>query len=112
MKIDAGALDRQLLIEAATKTRDAAGQTVETWSTLATIRGQRLALRQNQKAEARPTAVDKGPGIALVATARYLVRWRSDLQIGMRVTVDGSIMFIDAIEQPDRRQTVILTISQ
>lgn len=111
MIVKSGSLDRVILIEKPTKSRSAVAQEIDTWSALATIRGQRLDLRWTQQVELKPGGENKGPGRSLVATARYLIRYRSDLTIGQRATVDGGTYTISAIEEQDRRQTIILTLA-
>lgn len=104
MKIDAGKLDRELEILAATETKDEMKQRVTTFTSLATIWGQRLEMRTQDSARAG--------GRETFAVARYLIRYRANLTTAMRVRIEGILYDILSIEQPDRRATLILTLEE
>lgn len=102
MKIDAGALDRRIDILTHNRTRDAAGQMAEAWAVTATTYGQRLELRTSD--------IARGAGREAAPAARYLIRYRQDITVANRVQVDGSTYAISAIDEPDRRTTLVLTV--
>ena len=44
--------------------------------------------------------------------ARYLVRWRAGLKTGMQVRTDGKLYSVIAVDEPDRRTTMIITLEE
>lgn len=103
MKIDAGKLDRRLTVLAETVTQNELGEQVRQWAIVATIYAQRLELRQSDVARAA--------GRDTQASAKYLVRYRNDICVGQRLSVDGATYQIVATDEPDRRTTLVLTVA-
>lgn len=117
--IDAGKLDRSLTLLTAggAKTldgtvrdelgqivRDELGQPHATYAPLATIRAQRLDIRTQDAARAG--------GRETFALARFLIRWRANLSTDMRAQVDGRLYDIKAVDELDRRRSIILTCEE
>lgn len=120
MKIDGGKLDRKIELLAAGETTalggapatdafgqvvtDEFGQGIATYEAVATVWGQRLEMRTQDAARAG--------GRETFAATRYLIRWRANIATTMRARVDGKLYDILAIDEPDRRATLILTLEE
>lgn len=104
MKINAGALDRRIEIMAPDRVQDELGQLVDTYEPMATVWGQRLEMRTQDAARAG--------GKDTFATSRYLIRYIDGLRTSQRISVGGVLHDIVAIDQPDRRATLILTVTE
>ena len=104
MKIESGKLDRELELLASTITKDEFKQETETFAKVATSYGQRLEMRTQDAARAG--------GRETFAMARYLVRWRAGLKAGMQVRTDGKLYNVIAVDEPDRRTTMIITLEE
>lgn len=104
MKIDAGKLDRELELLAVTVTKDEMKQRVTSFTSLATVWGQRLEMRTQDSARAG--------GRETFAVARYLIRYRANLTTAMRVRIEGILYDILAIEPQGRRAGLILTLEE
>lgn len=103
MKVESGKLDRRLIVSSSTITTNEYGEQTSTWTTIATIHGQRLELRQLD--------VARSAGRETHASARYLIRYRVGLAVGQRLIVDGETYQIVEIDEPDRRATLVLTVA-
>lgn len=44
--------------------------------------------------------------------ARFLVRWRAGLKAGMQVRTDGNLYNVIAVDEPDRRTSMIITLEE
>jgi SPP1 family predicted phage head-tail adaptor len=104
VKIEAGKLDRRLELLDVTKTKSTVGQVMKDFAPIATVYGQRLELRTQDAARAGQRDT--------YSTSRYLIRYRTGLSTSMRVRVDGVLYDIKAIDQPDRRATMVLTVEE
>ncbi|WP_294196524.1 phage head closure protein [uncultured Sphingomonas sp.] len=102
MKIDAGKLDRKLEIMTATVTKNTFGEKVTSWTVSATTWAQRLEIRSADSARAALHQT--------IVTARVLLRYRTGLEAGQRVRLDGTDYIVTAIDEPDRRATLILML--
>ena len=104
MKIESGKLDRELELQALTVTKDEFKQETKAFTKVATIYAQRLELRTQDAARAG--------GRETFAISRFLIRWRKDLSTSMRVRTDGKLYDVVAIDEPDRRTTMIITLEE
>ena len=103
VRVDAGKLDRRLIVQSQTRTQDDFGQQTDVWSTLATTQAQRLELRTAD--------VAGNAGRDVEVDAKFLIRYRAGLAVGQRAIVDGTTYVITSIDEPDRRATLVLTVA-
>lgn len=117
MKIAAGELDRRMSIlsrgtssgsepyqDAIGQVQDGLGQIVETWTPAASTYAKRLELRTSDAARAGERDT--------YAISRFLIRYRKDITTRHRVIVDGTTFDILAIDELDRRESMILTVQE
>lgn len=118
MKILAGKLDRRMSIlapdhstatvepyqDALGQVQDGLGQVVEEWTPQAQTYAQRLELRTSDATRAG--------GRDTFAVSRFLIRYRTDITTRHRVEVDGILFDILSIDEPDRRETMVLTVEE
>ncbi len=115
--INAGKLDRRLVVMARgvnvagvvgydTKgnPQDAYGEVIDEFGTLATVYGQRLDMRTQDAARAG--------GRDTYTTARYRIRYRADITTACRVQIDAKTYDVVAVDEPDRRAEMILTLEE
>ena len=102
--IASGALDHRLQIMVLTSSTGETGQVVEAYCLAGSTYAQRLELRTVDAARAgmRDT----------YAIARFLIRYRTDLTTSHRVQCDGKTYSVLAIDEPDRRATLVLTCEE
>lgn len=104
MKIESGKLDRILELLNLTKVADDYGQEIETFTKVATIYAEALEIRTQDAARAG--------GRETFTMARFKVRWRSGLVTGLRIRTNGKLYEIVAVDEPDRRATMIITLEE
>jgi SPP1 family predicted phage head-tail adaptor len=117
VKIAAGELDRRMSIlvrgsgdapepfrDAFGQVQDGLGQIVETWTPAGSTYAKRLELRTSDAARAG--------GRDTFSVSRFLIRYRTDITTRHRVIVDGITFDILAIDSPDRRETMVLTVEE
>lgn len=104
MKIESGKLDHKLDILTPVTVRDEYGEEISTFTKVATIYAQRLEMRTQDAARAG--------GRETFAMARFLIRWRRDLDTGARILVDNKTYDVIGIDEPDRRTTMVLTVEE
>jgi len=103
-------LNRRILIERKSVTRDSYGSEVVAWTTLATVWGSALdelgPVRGNEKTSEHVRVLEK--------TTKITIRYRSDVTSDMRVTiVDRSrVMQIVSIAEVGRRDAIMLTCKE
>ena len=103
--MNAGKLDRRILVQVRTVTRDATGGRVEAWATAFSCWAGLLkdSGRVEQVADA------ERPGRA----RSFLIRWRSDIQPGThRISYQGKVFTIDAITEEGRKESLIIECRQ
>jgi SPP1 family predicted phage head-tail adaptor len=96
-----GNLDRRIVIQTSTVSRDAYGEAIPTWSTLRTV-----------WAWIRPVAVSEGEKsnkITASDTVRFVVRYRSDYTEKMRIVYNSNTYEIKGIQEVGRREYQELT---
>lgn len=102
--IAAGKLDRQMELLSPTTAPNPLGQGLTTYTTFTTVYGERLELRTSDAA--RSGQRDS------FAMAKFRIRYRADLTTEMRIRSDGKLYDIRAIDEPDRRKSMILTVEE
>ena len=94
--MDVGALDRRILIEVPTATRDAYGATVPGWTTLTTVWGNVIPIMGTERQQ-------QGTQVA-TAFFRITIRYRADFDTKARVTIDGTkVALVRSINELGRR---------
>lgn len=91
-----GELNRRITIQSATTAQDAFGTPVETWSTFAEVWA-RVRYKGGRE------GIDAG-AVSARQTAEFRVRHRSGLNRQMRISYDGDIWIIEAIQEIGRRE--------
>jgi SPP1 family predicted phage head-tail adaptor len=88
-----GRLKKRLGLETATPAPDGAGGSTLSWSLVATVWGEVVPLKAEEKAI--------GEGLADVVTHRVVVRHRSDVAAGDRFTLGARVLRIKGVSDPD-----------
>ena len=99
--MQAGRLDRRIVIENFTEAQDAAGQEIKTWATFATVWAERRDVRgteRNQSAQKLATR-----------TAIFRIRWLVDMTEEMRLIEAGTTYGIIGIADSQRKGWMELT---
>lgn len=99
----AGSLDRRIVIQQRTDTRDAAGEPIPTWSVLDTVWAALEPLQGQELIEAQETNAKR--------KARFRIRYRTDVTEKMRVVWDGETWDINAISEIGRRVGLELLVT-
>lgn len=100
----AGPLDRKIILERFTETRDAFNEPVKTWATLATRSASYTPLSDGEKFSASETAA--------TASARFVIRYSAvvaDLDPKDRLTFDGVVYQILRVKEIGRREGLEIT---
>lgn len=92
----AGSLDRVITVQRRTESRDEFGVVTDTWSTIATIRA--------QKVQASTTEFLQAAGTGAEATVIFRTRWLAGLLTTDRVTCDGTAHDIKELKELGRRK--------
>ena len=95
----AGKLNRRVTIQRPGATQDAAGQPVEAWIDVATVWAGVLMLSGLETIKA------DGPVSQVKASVR--IRWRTDIDAGMRVVLGSSVFAIKAVIRDEVRREFI-----
>ena len=103
--LPAGDLRHAITIQQPSTTRDAAGQTVSTWTTVLTTRAKIESTTSNAYKE----LVQDG-AIASQATDVFTLRWSGssiDLKAGMRIQFGDNTYLVQAVDNVLRRNRVV-----
>jgi SPP1 family predicted phage head-tail adaptor len=95
----AGPLDRRIALRRSTKTQDATGQEIETWSTLATV----WASRRRASSRETLAAAEVSAAITDVFEIRYDSSW-GDISPLDRVEFEGRDYDIASVDEIGRRE--------
>lgn len=101
--MDAGRLDRRIVIEARSVTRAESGEEVESWAALATVWAQLLPMTGREFYSAG------GAQNVPAETARFRVRWLSSVTPQHRIQADGKTWNIRNVAEIGRREGLELT---
>ena len=102
--MQAGKLDRRIILQRSTKANDAFNQPIETFSTLATVWASYLPLSDSEKARANE--------IYSNLTARFQIRWSTvvaTLNTKDRVSFDGRVFDILGVKEIGRHEGLEIT---
>lgn len=81
MRLDAGRLRHRITLQSATQTRDSSGTPIDTWSDVVTLPAEALAVGGGEQLRGRQVHAE--------ATMVFIVRWRADISVAMRVVWGG-----------------------
>lgn len=104
MALAAGKLDRKIILQRFTETRDAYNEPVKTWATLATRAASYEPLSDGERFRASETAAN--------ASARFVIRYGStvaDLNPKDRLTYNGDTYEIVHVKELGRREGLEIT---
>jgi SPP1 family predicted phage head-tail adaptor len=95
-----GVMRQRLSLEAAVELADDSGALQTTWSPLGEIWGQIIPASSGDRfvADRQEETI----------THRVLIRWRSDMQSGMRFRLGGRTFLVRSAFDPDERQRVLI----
>lgn len=104
MALSAGKLDRKIILQRFTETRDAYNEPVKTWATLATRSASYEPLSDGERFRAGETAAN--------ASARFVIRYSAavaDLDPKDRLTFGGVVYQILHVKEIGRREGIEIT---
>lgn len=99
--MQAGKLDRRIVIQTPTATRDGAGQPVKTWGLLATVWAKVEHLRGKEPFQ--------GEQFNAQRTSVFTIRHRTDVDETMQIIFDGDTYDIQSIAEKGRREGLEIT---
>lgn len=97
----AGNLDRRIVIQQPSATRDASGQLTPTWTTFATVWA--------QLTQGAATEDFKDPARQAERSVKFRIRYLAGVTTVMRVVWDGQVYAINDVAEPERRRWSDLT---
>lgn len=100
MPINAGELDRRVVIQRAVRTTDTHGESVIAWDSLATVWAKFEAGGGSETHLADRRQANQA--------ATFTLRWLAGVMAEMRVLHDGDAWDIESVEEPDRRESLLL----
>jgi len=101
MTIRAGQLDHILEVQRSAVTIGDAGEPIEAWQTIATVRAERLKATFDERM--------KDWGNSSQATVTWRIRWLDDLRLSDRIALNGVPHDIKGIEPVGRRKELLVT---
>lgn len=103
MPIPAGNLDRRITIQTPTRTTDSHGESVITWVTYAECWADCTPGGGSETHTADRRQADQ--------PATFRIRWMPGVNADMRVLFDGDAWDITSVEEPDRRESLLLRVT-
>jgi SPP1 family predicted phage head-tail adaptor len=104
--MDAGKLDRRIVLQRPTVTADETGQEVATWATLSTVWAAKLNVSDGERMAASEVAAQ--------IDLRFQIRWSTtvaDLNAKDRLTFEGRIFDIVGTKELGRREGIEISAS-
>lgn len=102
--MNAGELDRRIVVEQYTTTRDSWNHPTQTWTTLATVWANKHVKRSNERTEMEQTVN--------VNLHTFRIRYRADVDTTMRIAHDGRYYYIVGTKELGRKEGLELTTEQ
>ena len=91
-------LDRRIVIQSNTQTRDAYGALVDSWATFATVSAKYMPIRGDEYLAAQQMTA-KVDGV-------FKIRWLSGVTETMRISYDGKYWDIRSLNETGRREGI------
>ena len=99
--MQAGKLDRRIVIQSRSLAQDGAGQPVETWATLCTVWANVEHLRGSEPFQ--------GEQFNAQRKTTFKVRWRDDIDETMQVVFDDDTYRVQSVVEIGRREGLEIT---
>lgn len=99
--IRSGRLDRTVVIQSATVAQDSIGAEKKTWSTLATVPAEYIPVGGSEAIAGNILQSQK--------TARFIIRYRSDVTVKNRLTFESDTWDISYLREIGRREGLEIT---
>ena len=102
--MQAGRLRHRVTLQRATESRDSFGQVVKTWADVATVWARVEALSGREYLEAQ--------SLQRQVTTRMTIRWRSDVDAGLRALWRGRVYDIESAlaDETGRRSLTLMCV--
>lgn len=104
MIVNAGALNRRIELLSPSKVKSTVGQEVKHFASVATVYGERMELRTVDAARAGQRDA--------YTIARFKIRYRTGVTTAMRIKVENRTYDVVAVDEPDRRAVLVLTVQE
>lgn len=93
-----GDMDRKIIIQSRTLSKNASGEAEETWATFATVWAQKLDFAGKEYFAAKQVNSE--------VSTKFKIRWLSGLKMEMRISFDSIIYDIQSIAELGRREGI------
>lgn len=100
--IAAGSFNRRVTLFQQIETRNSVAETVSSWTTLASVWGQRSQLLLRE--------VNRMAGTGSDADAKFLIRYRQDVTVDMEIACEGHRYAIVAVDEIGNREALSLIV--